>query len=340
MINPYVVVGNDIFSKMLADDLGVKHVKCGYGHYPHEDLFWIDPEVEYDELNEAYAILVSRFKQPYTQGHSSELSHLTLGMLALVYNLSESYNVRNCDSFQPCLLANKQDHDPRTDESEKVRHGDKGKVPLLNFLLDGVYPARTVTYNGHRPDLRCGNGIVQSHGYSVVPLSLIGSITKRLNQLYPELSNSSEVYIVSPDKKITDFSKAFAESLGTPNFATLDVSRTGPSKSVLSDAINADGKHIIIADDTTHTFSAGQAVIDAIKNPKSVTLVSIHCPITELGWQRLQEILTNDYGFPVRYFTTPTVQLSPEFENHPMIDVLDLESVVSVAADFYKSQFT
>jgi len=72
-------------------------------------------------------ILVTRFGQPYAEKDPSKLSNLTLGMIAFVYDLFRNYKVSGCDSLQPCLVANKQDHIPPQDPDPNVRKNDVGR---------------------------------------------------------------------------------------------------------------------------------------------------------------------------------------------------------------------
>lgn len=337
--NPYVIVGNDDFSRKLANYLGTRHVNCYYKYYPHEPLFGVGPGVEYDELKGKYGILVARFEQTFAGEHQSELSHLILGVLALCYDLFRSYRMEKVDVLLPCLPINKQDHIPSDDPDVTVRDKDKGKVPLLEFFLNKLYPARVVTYHGHHPELRCGEGKTNLWGYDIVSLSLVEPIVERLKK-YEELSDPTKVYVVCADKKKRKFSRIFADELGGPKFATLDVSRTDPSESESYGTVDVRGLHAVVIDDTYHTGSASTVVVESIKNPASITIVNIHSPVAERGWERLQEeLLTDKWGVPVRYLTTPTVKLSPEFTGHPMIDVIDLEGLVSVAGNFYKDQY-
>ncbi len=345
VIVPYNVIDGrkvyDEFGLMLAESLGIKHLGWHSGYYPHEPIFYIDREdFKYGDLKGKKVILTSRFKQPLLQKHQAELSQVVLGIIALKYDLFNTHEVGRLDVNLPCLPINKQDHDPKTDPDPKVREKDKGKVPLVAFMLDELYPGRVVTYHGHNPNLRCGDGTTNLWGYDIVSLCLFDSLVGMLRG-YPEFSNTNEIYVVSADKKVSRFSEKLAKSVGTSNVATLNVVRLGPNESNALNNVDVNGCHVIFGDDTAHTLSAVQASIKGIRNPGSITFVGVHSPITEEAWDRLQGpngILTKDWGFPVRYVTTPSVIPSPEFMDHPEIYLLPMEDMVNPIVEFYRNQ--
>ncbi len=277
------VVGSDPFAKKLADRLGVKNV--GFDLYRYEDGE-VAPRIlaDYEELEGKHGAVVGRLSYPTTP---EKVSHFLESVSRIVGNLTdeELYKAESVDVVLPWYMTSRQDHNPKTDPSEKVRSRDKGKdigYKELIKTMKGKGASRIVTFSPH---FHVEEGVFQRYGLDIVSLSGVEALARHFSDV------DKDTVIVARDEK----AKHLADRLGRLRgleWVSLEKERLTSTEVLYTGKFDAKGRNILAIDDVT-TGAGIEKFLTNVENSANIDFSIIHAALSPEGYRAINRLLNN-----------------------------------------------
>ena len=312
-------VVHDGFGRELAARLGLPCREFREEFYPDGEPC---PRIlaDYQELEDRDVLVVARLRSPMT----------ALGILSclhdldrVTFNLTDKllYNARNVDVVLPYFLLGRQDHNPRTDPSEKVRTRDKGRdVGYRNVLKDlevrGV--RRILTFSPHFDRYGEGSRLYEEAGRGIEVYRIPG-----INALarYFKGKLSAEAIAINPDMTSGKMAELFARLTRVTFMHGLDKKRVTDQDVEFSGTLDAEGRDVLIVDDIA---SAGSTILGAMKslvNVREMDIAIVHAvlpdmPTSDRGYRLIKKLLAEK---KIREFVA-TDTVDSEFSKASIID--------------------
>ena len=281
------VAGNDDFGKRLADSLRCRYIQVRENYYPDGEPV---PTVLSDyNLDDQFGIFAPRTK--YLQNDAQLAKYLNLIPLVL-HNLTsyELYNAARVDLVLPYFELSRQDHNPRTDNDEKVRNNDRGKAIGYKVLAD-IYKAtgakRIVTFDPHFNRIGGSSNVC---GLDVLGLSGADALARYFAPRIDE-----DTIIISPDMGSGPLSERLKGSLGritgfNLESKTLKKVRLNENEVELS-GYDAKGSNVLVVDDIISTFGTVEKRRGKLLNASSVDIACVHAVLPQIGNDRLTNMI-------------------------------------------------
>jgi len=276
------VIGNDDFGKNLA-----KALNCEYREFKEE--YYPDGEpcprimAEYEEIKGKRVILSPRITQKSTKEKVALYLHNSERILGALTS-EELYNADYVDVLFPYFWLGRQDHNPKTDNSEELRIRDRGKDIGYKTILRtfrGLGARRIITVDPHFFRQEGSTMICDMEIVSISGIYALGRYLKnRVND---------NTVILSPDLRGGVLSDKLADQLGLKS-ESLAKKRISESKAESKEIYNANGANVVIMDDIISTAGTLKNVIDNLYNACSVTVACVHAILPEIGYNRLIEL--------------------------------------------------
>lgn len=301
------IVGSDSFARELADRLGVKYV--GFELYHYEDG---EPAprilADYEELEGKHGAVVGRLSYPTTP---EKVSYFLETVSRIVGNLAdeELYSVSSVDVVLPWYVTSRQDHNPRTDTSEKVRARDRGKdigYKELIETLKGKGASRIVTFNPH---FHVEEGVLQRYGLDIASLSGVDAIARHFEGI------NKNTVVVARDKKAKCLADRLGGLLGLDS-TSLEKERLTSTEVLYSGKYDAEGRDVLAIDDVT-TGVGIEKFLTNIENAENIDFSIIHPTLSPEGCQAIKRLISKNQ---IRRFI-PTNTTITEF-NRPNATVI------------------
>jgi len=277
------VVGSDPFAKELADRLGVRYVVFELYHYEDGELA---PRIlaDYEELEGKHGAVVGRLSYPTTP---EKVSYFLETVSRIVGNLTdeELYNVSSVDVVLPWYVTSRQDHNPRTDPSEKVRARDKGKdigYKELIKTMKGKGASRIVTFSPH---FHVEEGVFQRYGLDIVSLSGVEALARHFSDV------DKDTIVVARDEKAKHLADRLGRLLGLES-ASLEKERLTSTEVLYSGKFDAKGRNILAIDDVT-TGVGIEKFLTNIENSANIDFSIIHAALSPEGYRAINRLLNN-----------------------------------------------
>ena len=312
-------VVHDEFGRRVAERLGLECREFREEFFPDGEP---SPRVlaEYQDLADRDVLVVARLKSPMT----------TMGILSylhdlerVTFNLTDKllYNARNVEVVLPYFVLGRQDHNPRTDDSEKVRNRDKGRdVGYRNILKDlevrGV--SRVLTFSPHFDRYGEGSRVYEEAGRGIEVYRIPG-----INALarYFKGKLDADSIAINPDMTSGRMAEGFARLAGVAFRHGLDKKRVTDQEVEFTGTLDAEGRDVVIVDDIV---SAGSTILGAMKslvNVRMMDVAIIHAvlpdmPTVDKGYKLVKRLLAEK---KIREFVT-TDTVDSEFSKASVID--------------------
>ena len=238
---------------------------------------------DYNEIDGKNVAVVSRIGFPTSPEKVALYLH---NLLRVVGNLSddELYDANSVDAILPYFVLARQDHNPRSNPSERVRKrnkakdvGYKGLIKMLAGL--GVYGI--ITFNPHFHVLE---GCLNVERVNVVALSGIERISKHFQSRL-----NDKTVIIGRDEKAGKMAEELANSLGL-EYYSLRKERIGERDVMYEEKFDAQGRDILVIDDLT-TRGGIPKFISRIENPGKIYFSVIHATLTLEGYNVIMKLL-------------------------------------------------
>lgn len=275
------VLSHDDFGKRLAYEMG-----CEYREFREE--YYVDGEpcprilADYEELIDRDVLVVSRLKSPLT----------TFGILSYLHTLNRItnsitdkllYNARSVDVLLPYFVLSRQDHNPRTDESEIVRKRDKGKdVGYRNILkdLEARDIRRILTFSPHFNRSGEGSQVYREIGRGIEVYRIPG-----VNALarYFKGKIRPETIVINPDMAAGKLAVELARQTGTRFRYGLEKKRITDRDVETTGKLDAEGNDVVVVDDIASSGSTLVGAINSIENVGTVYLAVVHPVLPEMS---------------------------------------------------------
>ncbi len=275
---------------------------------------------DYQELEDRDVLVVARLRSPMT----------TTGILSCLHNLGRVtfnltdrllYNARNVEVVLPYFPLGRQDHNPRTDPSEKVRTRDKGKdVGYRNVLKDlearGV--RRILTFSPHFDRYGEGSRLYEEidRGMEVYRIPGINALAR-----YFRGRLGADVVAINPDMTSGKMAEQFARLTGVEFMHGLDKKRVTDQEVEFTGILDAGGRDVLIVDDIA---AAGSTILGAMKslvNVGEMDMAIVHAVLPDIstsdkGYKLIKRLLAEKR---IREFVA-TDTVDSEFSKASVID--------------------
>jgi len=304
-----------LFGRSVADALKCPFVPFRNEYYP-EGAPAPKIAASYDDINGSHVLTVYRRRQ---LPERNTVCRFLANYPRIVKSLSdpETFAAAKVDVFHPYFVLGRQDHNPKTDPSERVRRKDAGKDMGYKYeasLFRGCNVLLTFHPHWHRAP-----GEFDVEGVHMVGLDAVPSMVKYARQM----GMDKNCIAISPDLSGGDgysIAKRFAEEAGLA-FAFIGKEREGPSRiRDNGDILDARGKDVIIADDIACTLTTLQGATRAIQNHGEMDAYFVHAVLPEDGHTKAQS-LTRGSGGPLTSIAA-TDCIDSDFSSISIIDRL------------------
>lgn len=284
---PDFVVGNDDFGKRLADSLDCECIEINEDYYPDgEPAHVVLSDYKLDGRSGIFAP-----RTRYLQDSDRLAKYLNLIPLVL-RNLTndELYNAASVDLVMPYFELGRQDHNPRTDSSEKVRAKDMGKVvgyKAMAEIYKATGAARVVTFDPHFNR--------KERYFNVCGLDFIGLSGADALARYFEHKIDEDTIIVSPDMGSGPLAERLRGSL--ERMTGLDLRSKALKKVRLSESevelggYDAQGAGVLMVDDIISTGGTVEKGCRSLLNASYVDVACVHAVLPKVGNDRLTRML-------------------------------------------------
>ncbi len=310
---------HDGFGRELAARLGLECREFREEFYPDGEPC---PRIlaDYQELEDRDVLVVARLRSPMTTPGILSCLH---DLDRVTFNLTDKllYNARNVDVVLPYFLLGRQDHNPRTDPSEKVRTRDKGRdVGYRNVLKDlevrGV--RRILTFSPHFDRYGEGSRLYEEAGRGIEVYRIPG-----INALARHFKGklSADAIAINPDMTSGKMAEQFARLTGVTFMHGLDKKRVTDQDVEFTGTLDAEGRDVLIVDDIA---SAGSTILGAMKslvNVREMDMAIVHAvlpdmPASDKGYRLIKKLLAEK---KIREFVA-TDTVDSEFSKASVID--------------------
>lgn len=311
----------DTFGPRLAAELGCEFRPFKNIYYPEGAPVTVI-SAEYKEIEGKHVVTVRRNEQISDR---DRVCRLLLNYPRVGRNLKNIFHAAKVDIIHPYFILGKQDHNPRTDENPRIKRDDKGKDQgyLYEASLFAGACDRLITFHPH---FHREPGNFELEGTNIFALDAIPAMERYAKSV----GISQNSLVVSPDLSggnVEDgyiMAKAFADRTGR-EFRYLESKRQNPSKKSKTH-LDAEGRGVVIVDDSAITLSTIEAADESIQNHGEMDVLVAHGVLPEDGYRRANE-LTRGSGSIRHFCATNTVR--SDFSEMSIIDEL---------VEFYKGE--
>jgi len=312
-------VVHDEFGRILAERLDLECREFREEFYPDGEPC---PRIlaDYQELEDRDVLVVARLGSPMTTTGILSCLH---DLDRVTFNLTDKllYNARNVEVVLPYFLLGRQDHNSRTDPSEKIRVRDKGKdVGYRNVLknLEARGVRRILTFSPHFDRYGEGSRLYEEAGRGIEVYRIPG-----INALarYFKGRLGADAIAINPDMTSGKMAEQFARLTGVTFMHGLDKKRVTDQDVEFTGTLDAEGRDVLIVDDIA---SAGSTILGAMKslvNVREMDMAIIHAvlpdmPTSDKGYRLIKKLLAEK---KIREFVA-TDTVDSEFSKASVID--------------------
>jgi len=332
MIDVVLGKNTDSFGSELARKIGADYADFRTGYYPDGEN---RPRImaSYDDLRGKEVLVVYRREQRSTR---DEVARYRANFLDVVTTLSddELFGASGVNVLMPYFLNGRQDHNPKTDDSEEVRMKDAGKgVGYRNLARQfrGAGASRMLTINPHfyrgkegvyRVNWKqngCDNPDDPHNHINVVCLSAIPALAKYAKDRIPE-----GAVVVSTDGGAGSMVREFGELVGREVLVFDDKERLdGIHVKHVGPDYDLEGRDVTVLDDIFTTLGTLRGRLKKLINPGIVDVLGIHAVLPAMtsagGFDTIQE-MTRPGGQLRSFVCTDTIR--SDWEEVSVVDRL------------------